>query len=936
MAQNYLKDVHTSDSNISWAAYHASKQPVQEFTPAITAMLPLFHEESKSFAMIRHSMDVIKQAVQELKPGQVPVITVDQPLYTISKLIQWNWPESYGENHFIIILGGLHIEMAGLKVIGDWLEDTGWVEALVQAKVASAGTADSFLKASHVTRTRHAHQVTASSLHILLKKSYACYTDLLEPDGQPEAFDDWCTRRNQESPQFQFWYMALQLELLVLTYVRSLRAANFPLYMDCLTQLAPWFFSLDHTNYARWVPVHIRDMVSLSKVHPEIAMEFNKGNFTVHKTKRAFSSMAIDQAHEQNNATVKSDGGAVGLTQTPEALRRWMVAGPELVRMTAEFEASTEGMHRGMTSETRHHEQTKSSQMIFAHQVKSLVEVMEEMGNPFMEESNDLLRLDTRDIIDPAVVSSLRQAEQIGQQQYKAFMADRLLARSTPISEPIKKNKLSLFSRPPPREKSKASLQVSSLKSDISLFSRLYIACQTRDGNLDEFFRHENQACPPSISQLGKLRLGTKSDLLGCLENCTELNGDAPQPDTDVTILDGAVVVNFLKPRAAKTFEDYALKVFLPYIQSQLQHASRVDIVWDQYFENSLKSQTRSKRGKGIRRRVDASTNLPGNWQQFLRIDANKVELFAFLAKHITHLVTNKQLVTTNGSEVLCSPQRDTSHLAPCNHEEADTRMILHLADAVNEGFQKILLRTVDTDVVVLAVAATAKIDIQELWVAFGTGQHFRYIPAHKIAASLGPDKSQALPIFHAYTGCDTVSSFSTRGKKTAWDTWKAYEEVTPAFLALSTGPAQITDDVVAVLERFTILLYNRTSSMVNIDEARKELFTKKGRAMDAIPPTRAALVQHIKRAVYQGGHCWGNAFKVAVDMPSPEDWGWIDPHNWKPMWTTLPEASTSSRELLQCHCQKGCRGACTCKKASLKCTALCLCGGQLCDRIGN
>lgn len=39
-----------------------------------------------------------------------------------------------GEDHFVIMLGGLHIEMAGLKMIGDWLEDSGWVEALVQAK----------------------------------------------------------------------------------------------------------------------------------------------------------------------------------------------------------------------------------------------------------------------------------------------------------------------------------------------------------------------------------------------------------------------------------------------------------------------------------------------------------------------------------------------------------------------------------------------------------------------------------------------------------------------------------------------------------------------------------------------------------------------------------------------------------------------------------
>jgi len=147
----------------------------------------------------------------------------------------------------------------------------------------------------------------------------------------------------------------------------------------------------------------------------------------------------------------------------------------------------------------------------------------------------------------------------------------------------------------------------------------------------------------------------------------------------------------------------------------------------DQYQENSLKTQTRNKRWKGIRRRVEGSTSLPQNWQQFLRIDANKTELFAFLAEHISSLQTDKQVVTTYGAQVLSIPSRDTSLLATCSHEEADTRMILHLADAVNQGFQKILLGRVDADVVVLAVAAVAKIEIQELWVAFGTGQHFRY-----------------------------------------------------------------------------------------------------------------------------------------------------------------------------------------------------------------
>jgi len=57
----------------------------------------------------------------------------------------------------VIMFGGLHIEMAMLKLLGDWLKDSGWTNALVQADIASSGTANSFIHASHVTKTRHAH-----------------------------------------------------------------------------------------------------------------------------------------------------------------------------------------------------------------------------------------------------------------------------------------------------------------------------------------------------------------------------------------------------------------------------------------------------------------------------------------------------------------------------------------------------------------------------------------------------------------------------------------------------------------------------------------------------------------------------------------------------------------------------------------------------------
>lgn len=159
------------DTRISWAAYHSANQQPSSHLPAVSALLPLFPDNAKSAAMITHAMDVIKSCVQHLNRGQVPVIAMDQPLYAVAKQIQWNFKDKYGEDKFVVMFGGLHIEMAFLKLIGGWLEGSGWTAALVDANVASPGTAESFIKATSVTRSRRAHQVG----HIFVCRTYAIY-----------------------------------------------------------------------------------------------------------------------------------------------------------------------------------------------------------------------------------------------------------------------------------------------------------------------------------------------------------------------------------------------------------------------------------------------------------------------------------------------------------------------------------------------------------------------------------------------------------------------------------------------------------------------------------------------------------------------------------------------------------------------------------------
>ena len=143
--------------------------------------------------------------------------------------------------------------------------------------------------------------------------------------------------------------------------------------------------------------------------------------------------------------------------------------------------------------------------------------------------------------------------------------------------------------------------------------------------------------------------------------------------------------------------------------------------------------------------------------------------------------------------------------------------MFLHVADAIQSGFRKVAVRTVDTDVLVLAVAFLDKLqtlteEIIQLWVAFGTGGNLRYLAAHDIAGSFVNGAALALPAFHAFTRCDTVSCFHRKRKKTALDTRKCFPEVTPVFIALSNPQEEIEDDWMTLLERFVVLMYDRTS----------------------------------------------------------------------------------------------------------------------------
>ena len=113
------------------------------------------------------------------------------------------------------------------------------------------------------------------------------------------------------------------------------------------------------------------------------------------------------------------------------------------------------------------------------------------------------------------------------------------------------------------RQRTTSSGLVSSLKSNRNLFSRLFVASQFRDGNLNDYFSHKYQPCPPSLSARGKLKLGTKSDIVRCLEDVPEKQDDIT-PSVDVVMLETVRRTSHAVRTEACSLRNFAARICMP------------------------------------------------------------------------------------------------------------------------------------------------------------------------------------------------------------------------------------------------------------------------------------------------------------------------------------------------------------------------------------
>ena len=549
-----------------------------------------------------------------------------------------------------------------------------------------------------------------------------------------------------------------------------------------------------------------------------------------------------------------------------------------------------------------------------------------------------MLNLSNGDAYDPLIDETHRNLEKKGKEQYKTFVGEVLQNGSRSLYDPITKNSFPLMSTPLKRMTT-AGNKVKIIKLNSEIFSEAAAVLEHRTFPIEKIFNFEQHFFAPAISDFGELHLPkNKSDLVYTIVTpCHNppAVGEAEFDPTSTIILDGLRLVTQFHPNPSMTFIDYVNYLSKNVISLFFVFNQRVDIVFETFLEKSLKASTCQKRGHGPRRSVSKLTKCPSNWAQFLKDSLFKEELYTFLAEELTPLTypEGRQLYATSKENILSNgslPMED------CDHEDADSRMLLHAKHAISQGMNKVRILSNDTDVVIIGLGVyhrlRASFHFEDIIIEFGLKKDHKAISLKSLAESLGELRCQALPFFHALTGSDTTSAFKSIGKKKAYEALKVCPNAESTFGFIFNNPFHnlAQDDAkFESIQRFTILMYHKTSMLTKVNEARKRFYFQRTKNIETIPPTEDALFLHTLRAIYQAG-VWSKSLEIRQNLPSPQAFGWKHSNEsnwtWEPKWISQYESSKEAREFVKCSCKSESCTRCKCSLASLKCTLLCTC----------
>ena len=901
--------------------------------------------------------------------GQEDIIVVfDQAIYAKAQEILWQEARHRVREHnilrgIVVSRGGFHITCTLLSVLGKRFGDAGLWDLLVESEVVSSGSVDGVLAGKHYKRALYAHKAVLEALFRSLwgqfeewvRSTADTYVNLsplllalskarsrLSADSvrdllNTETFQELLSLYQQflsllascYGPMAQFWLSYMDIVLLILRFIRATKEGNWSLHMRCVREMIPWFFCYDHTNYSRYMSVYLCEMQCLPESHPAAFEQLVRGEFAVQQSCTSFSQVPVDQALEQSvNRDTKTSGGLICMTLWPGAVQRWMLT----AHLRAKFKSICKDMAGVLNNESTVRETGTSAITASEESVSKLSALIGEWRTPFSH-SSALVALSSGYEAPLEVQLDLINAFQRGVHAMEDFFAQRLLSTATGFHEPIKKMKMTTFSDIVKVKRTSASNSgVAIARADSALFSRLALVAQTRRLNMRDVLSYELGALPWSLAKsVGQPVKTNKSQLLALLVKVTPSVTNVPI--STAVVFDFMAVLQAVSP-GGTTFASLANQL-LRSVMVGIRVGGRIDLVIDQYPETSIKCFERDRRAASgtVHVIISRRDQKVPNWRKFLSGSKNKVQLIDFLVGEwklacYAPLLKSKSMFLCHGNECTVFWSADglsvSSHVVAalrCQHEEADTRMFFHAHHAASNGAGTVIIKSSDTDVAMISCAVVNSIPGRVL--LHGRTKHrSQYLDLKKISDQLGEDISASLPGVHSFSGCDSTSAFSGKGKAFAY---KLILEGHCDAMKMLGQEFTVTDELHSLCEKFLCRLYGKPK-LTSINEVRYELFKFQLQSSPSLPPTQDALRHHVQRSNFQAA-VWRRALQPQGQPSAHGHGGIIDGNAITIRWMSLPPAPSALMELIRCCCKTLCTSQrCKCLKNNLRCSDLCKC----------
>lgn len=443
----------------------------------------------------------------------------------------------------------------------------------------------------------------------------------------------------------------------------------------------------------------------------------------------------------------------------------------------------------------------------------------------------------------------------------------------------------------------------------------------------------------------GTMTKTNKSALLHELEKGTECVSRVPAGSA--LIVDAMAFIHQMHniPPTFGQLADHLLKCLLDTAKSYGSH--RIDFVCDRYPTCSIKDCERDRRAASGAQKVKitrAEQKTPKQFKKYLADGSNKEDLIEFLYESwvkcdpkvlgdITLVVAHAKECHSLSVQHDCLVRTEIPVLFS-DHEEADTRLLLHAYHAASD-FSTVVIKSPDTDVFILSLATANEFLGCDLLFLTGSGNSRRIINVFEISRKYTPEECKAILGLHVFSGCDSISAFQGKGKIKPLQLVLKTDDFVNCFANLGTD-WDFSDDALPVFERFVCAMYGQKDcSLVNT--ARYNLFRLICRSDQFLPPNQDCLRHHLHRANYQAA-VHRRCLQGCINAPSPVGHGWkLEDSSLAFVWMTIDPAPQSVLKTVHCKCKKsGCKGACSCHKIGLPCTDLCQCPPDDCTNLNK